>query len=117
MISVLSLAVFPSGKYLLRNALDRPSQVVNEFGSSFCNQSLGLSLSEKGKSHSRIASVDTPLILMVSHFARNLRRCALGLSAGCPPNWSRSMKVMSPELSSMLLALTDDMIPDVCGRA
>jgi len=66
------LPVFPGGKYLLRKALERTSQVVNELGSSFCSQSLALSLNEKGKSRSRIASADTQLSLMVSYFARNL---------------------------------------------
>jgi len=85
-MSVLSLAVLPGRKYLLRNALDRTSQVVNELGSPFYSQSLALSFREKGKSCRQIASVDTPLSLMVSHFARNLQRCTLGLSKGCPPN-------------------------------
>ena len=31
-----------------------------------------------------ITSVDTPFNLMVSHFIRNLKRCALGFSKGCP---------------------------------
>jgi len=79
-MSVLSLAVLPGGKYLLRNALESTSQVVNKLGSSFCSQSLALSRSEKGKSRRRIASVDTPFSLMVSHFARNLQRCTLGFS-------------------------------------
>jgi len=81
-ILFLSLAVFPSEKYLLRNALERPFQVVNEFGSSFYSQSLALSLNEKGKSRSQIASVYTPLILMASHFARNLQRYALDYLQG-----------------------------------
>ena len=51
--------------------------------------------------------------LMVSHFARNLRRCTLGLFEGWP---------LSAGLSSKLLASTvgftiDDVIPDACGRA
>ena len=81
-IFVLSFAVLPGGKYLLRKALESISQVVNELGSSLYNQSLALSLSEKGKSRSLIASLDAPLILKVSHFARNLRRCALGFLEG-----------------------------------
>ena len=89
------LCSFPGRKYLLRKALDRTSQVVNELGSSFCSQSLALSLNEKEKSRSQIASADTPLSLIESHFARNLRRCALGLSEGYPPNWSHSTKLMS----------------------
>jgi len=64
-------------------------------GLPFCSQSLALSLSEKGKSRSLIASLDAPLILMVSHFARNLRRCTLGFSDACPANCSRSIKEMS----------------------
>ena len=121
-MSVLSLTVLPSWKYLLRNAFERASQVVNELSSSFCSQSLALSLSENGKSLSRIASVVTPLSLMVSHFATNLRRCALGLSEGWPPNWSRSTKVMIAGLSSKLLVSTvgftiDNVIPDAGGRA
>ena len=85
-MSVLSLAVLPGEKYLLRNALERISQVVNELGSSFCSQSLALSFREKGKSRRQIALVDTPLSLMVLHFASNLQRCTLGLFEGCPPN-------------------------------
>ena len=117
----LSLAVLPGGKYLLRKAPESAAQVVNELGSSFCSQSLALSLSEKGKSRSLIASLDAPLILMVSHFARNLRRCVLGFSDGCPANCSRSTKEMSVGLSSKLLASTagltiEDVIPDACGR-
>jgi len=49
-ISVINFAVLPSGKYLLREALESISQVVNELGSLFYNQSLALSFSEKGKS-------------------------------------------------------------------
>ena len=71
-MSVHSLAVLPGGKYLLRKAFERASQVVNELGSSFYSQSLALSLNENGKSLSRIALADTPLSLMVSQFTRNL---------------------------------------------
>ena len=102
-ISVLRLAVLPGGKYLLRKAFERASQVVNNLGSSFCSQSLALSLSRNGKSLSRIALVVTPLSLMVSHFTRNLRRYTLGLSKGWPSSWSRSTKVISAGLSSKLL--------------
>jgi len=96
--------------------------VMNELGSSFYNQSLARSLSEKGKSRSLIASVDALSILMVSHFARNLRRCALGFSDGCPPNCCCSTNDMSAGLSSKLLASTtgltmEDVITDACGRA
>ena len=96
--------------------------MVIELGSSFYSQSLALSLSENGKSRSLIASLDSPLILMVSHFARNLRRRALGFFDGCPANCSRSTKEMSAGLSSKLLASTvgltmDDVIPNACGRA
>ena len=96
--------------------------MVNELGSSFCGQSLALSLSEKGKSRSLIGSLDAPLILMVSHFARNLRRCALGFSAGCPVNCSCSTKDMSAGLSSKLLTSTvgltmEEVTPDAYGRA
>jgi len=77
---------------------------VNELGSSFCSQSLALSRSKKGKSRKRIASVDIPFSLMVSHFARNLQRCTLGFSKGCRPNCSLSTKVISVGLSSKLLA-------------
>ena len=103
-ILVLNFVVFPNGKYLLRKALERIAQVVNELGSSFYSQSLALSFNEKGKSHNLIASVDIPFNLMVLHFARNLRTCALGFSEGCPPNWSHSTKMMSIGLSSKLLA-------------
>jgi len=48
-ISVLSFAALPDGKYLLRKALESISQVMNELGSSFCNQSLALSSVRKGK--------------------------------------------------------------------
>jgi len=121
-MSVLSLAVLPGKKYLLRIALESTSQVVNELGSSFCSQSLALSHSEKGKSRKGIVSVDTPFSLMVSHFAGNLRRCMLGFSEGCPPNCSLSIKVISAGLSSKLLAsmvgLTiEEVMPDAWGRA
>ena len=52
MISALNLAVLSGGKYLLRNAVDRASQVVKELGSSLRSQSLALSVSKKGKSQS-----------------------------------------------------------------
>jgi len=71
-ISVLNYAVLLGGKYLSRNVLERITQVVNELGSSFCNQSLILSFNEKGKGLNLIASVDTPFNLMVLHFTRNL---------------------------------------------
>jgi len=121
-MSVLNLAVLLGGKYLLRKVLERASQVVNELGSSFCSQSLALSLSEKGKNHRRMASADTPLSLIVSHFARNLLRRALGLLEGYLSNCSRFTKPMSVGLSSKLLAsiarLTmDEVTPDDYGRA
>ena len=59
---------------MLRNAVDKASQVVKELGSSLRSHSLVLFVSEKGKSHSLIASAETPLSLIVSHFARKLRR-------------------------------------------
>ena len=68
------LSGLAGGKYLLKNAVDRASQVVNKLGSSLRSQSLALSVSEKGKSLNLIASVETPLNLIVSHFARKLRR-------------------------------------------
>ena len=71
-ISALSFAVLPGGKYLLRKALESVSPVVKALGSAFYSQSLTLSLSKKGKSRNLIASLDAPSILMVSHFARNL---------------------------------------------
>ena len=102
---------------MLRKALESVSQAVNELGSSFYSQSLALSLSEKGKSRSLIASLDALLILMVLHFARNLRRCALGFSDWCPANCSRSTKDMSVGLSSKLSASTagltmEEVMPD-----
>jgi len=102
---------------LLRKALKSISQVVKALGSAFCSQSLALSLNEKGKSHSLIASLDALLILMVSHFTRNLRRCALGFSEGCPANCSYSTKDMSAGLISKLLASTtgltmEEVMPD-----
>jgi len=51
--------VWPRGKYFLRKALDRASQVVNELGASLRSQSLALSVSEKGKSLNLIASTKT----------------------------------------------------------
>ena len=107
---------------MLRKALESVSQVVKALGSAFCSQSLALSLNEKGKSRSLIALLDVLLILMVSHFARNLQRCALGFSDGCPANCSHSTKEMSAGLSSKLLASTagltmEDVMPDACGRA
>ena len=109
----LNFIVLPSEKYLLRKALGRVPQVVNELGSSFCIQSLDLSLSEMRKR----ASTDIPFSLMVSHFARNLRRCALVLSNGCLPTWSYSTKVMSTRFSLKFFAsitrLTmDEVMPD-----
>jgi len=74
MISALNLAVLPGGKSLLRKALDKASQVVNELGSLLRSQSLALSVNKKGKSLSLITSAETPLHLIVSHFARKLRK-------------------------------------------
>jgi len=113
--------LFPGRKYLLRKAFESASQVVNELGSSFCSQPLTLSFSEKGKILSCIASVDTPLNLMMPLFARNLRKCILGLFEGYPPNWSLSTKVTRAWLSSKLLASTagltmDEVMPNTCGR-
>jgi len=120
-MSILNVAVLPSEKYLLRKALKRTSQVMNELGSSFSSQSFILSFSKNGKSRSQIASVDTPLSLMVSHFVGNLQRCTLGLSERCPPNWSLSVKVTRARLSSTLVALIigltmDEIMAYACSR-
>jgi len=71
-ISALNLTVLPREKYLLRNAIDRASQVVNELGFSLRSQSLALSISEKRKSLNLIASAETLFSLIVSHFPRKL---------------------------------------------
>ena len=55
-MSALNLEVLPGGRYLLRNVVDKASQVVKELGSSLRSQSLVLSVSEKGKSRSLMAS-------------------------------------------------------------
>jgi len=73
-MSALNLAVLPGGKYLLKNAVNKASQVVKKLGSSLRSQSLALPVSEKGKSRSLMASAETPLSLIVSHFARKLQR-------------------------------------------
>ena len=52
MISALNLVILLGGKYLLRNAVDRASKVVNESSSSLRSQTLALSVSKKGKSQS-----------------------------------------------------------------
>jgi len=62
--------------------------VVKKLGFSFYNQSLALSFNEKGKSLSGIAPMDTPLSLIVFHFARNLLRYTFGFSVLYPLNWS-----------------------------
>jgi len=73
------LYMFSGGKYLLRKALERLYQVVNELGSLFCGQSLAQSLNEKGKSCSRMALVDTPLKFMGSHFCKEFAKVHVGV--------------------------------------
>jgi len=55
------------------------SQVVNELGSSFCSQSLALSLSEKGKSRSLIASAGCPIDLDGVAFRKELAKMRVGV--------------------------------------
>ena len=105
-IFALNLAILPEGKYLLRKALDKASQVVNEVGSSLRSQSLALSVSEKRKSLSLIVSAETLLSLIVSHFTRKLRRWMCGFSVGRPLNWSFSTKDTIVGRSFKLFALT-----------
>ena len=58
-ISFWSLAVFPREKYLYKNTLERPSQVVNELAFEFRSQDLVLSFKEKGNSLNQMASFET----------------------------------------------------------
>jgi len=50
MIFTLNFAFLPEEKYLLRKALEKSSQVVNELGSSFCSQVLYPSVRRRGAS-------------------------------------------------------------------
>jgi len=122
MISALSFAVLPSGKYLLRKALESMSQVVKALGSAFCSQSLALSLSEKGKSCSLIVWLDAPLILMVSHFRKEFVKMRIGVLRRVSSELLPLHKGYECWLSSKLLASTagltmEEVTPDACGRA
>ena len=84
MISFLSLAVFEGGKYLARNFWANSFQVlIDPVGREF-NQSLALSLKEKGNNLNLIASSDTPLYLKVAQISKKLVMCKLRSSIGPP---------------------------------
>ena len=66
------MAVFPEVKYLYKNTLERPSQVVNKLAFKFKSQELALSFKEKGNSLNWMAPLETPFILIVTHFSNNV---------------------------------------------
>ena len=66
-ISFLSFVFFEGGKYFAKNFCANSSHVVMLPGGKEFNQTFALSLSERGKSLSRIASSVTPLCLKYGH--------------------------------------------------
>ena len=86
-ISFLSFVVFVGGKYFAKNFCANSSHVVMMLGGKEFNQTFALSLSEKGKSISRIASSITPLCLKVSPISKKFAIWTLGSSYDSPPNW------------------------------
>ena len=72
----------------MRNAIKRPSQVVNGFSSSFCSQSLALSLSEKGEPQSnrlRGHHVDLDGVILRKEFAKMCIGVVRGVSTNLVP--------------------------------
>ena len=56
---------------MYKSALEGPCQVVNELEFEFKIPNLALSFKEKGNSLNRMASLETPFILIVSHFSKD----------------------------------------------
>ena len=83
-ISFLKFAVFAGGKYLAKNFCANSSHVVMRLGGKEFNQTFALSLSEKGKSLSQIASSVTPLCLKVSQISKKFAIWTLGSSCDSP---------------------------------
>jgi len=78
----------PGGKYLQRNTLDKAFQVLNELTLDLRSQDFAFSFKESKKSLNQMAPLETPLILMASHFFKNDEIYVLGFSKGYPPNCS-----------------------------
>ena len=95
-ISFLSFAIFAGGKYFAKNFCANSSNVVMMPGGKEFNQTFALSLGEKGKSLSRIASSVTPLCLKVSQISKKFAIWTLGSSCDSPP-----------EMDSLLYHLND----------
>ena len=104
-IKFLKLAVLLGAKDLTRKTLVNSFHVVIQPEGKEWNCALSLSLSEKGSSHSWMASVETPLSFNVSHTSKNTERCKFGSSKGVPPNWDCCTMEMRASLSAKLFAL------------
>jgi len=64
--------------------LDNASQVVKELALELRSHDFALSFKENGKSLKRMASFETPFILIVLHFSKKDEICVLGFSKGDP---------------------------------
>ena len=76
------MAAFPGRKYLHKNALDRPSQVLNKLEFKFISHDFALSFKEKEKSLNQMASLETPFIFIASHFSKKEAICVSEFSKG-----------------------------------
>ena len=95
---------------MARKTLVNSSQVVIHPNGKECNQSLALSLNEKGNERNQLASIETPVSFNVSHTSKRAERCRFASSKGVPPNWDCCTMEMSAGLSSKLSA-------SIVGRA
>ena len=101
----LTLLSLKDGKYFAKNFCANSSYVVMRRGGKEFNQTFALSLSEKGKSLSRITSSVTPLCLKVSQISKKFAIWTLGSYCDSPPNWTVCCIIwMMAGLISKLLA-------------
>jgi len=102
----LKLDILLGRKNFAKKTLVSSSLLVMHPGGKEWSDAVTLSLSEKGNSRYRIASIETLLSFNVSHISNNTERYKLGHSNGVPPNWNCCTMEMRANLSLKFWAST-----------
>ena len=74
------------------------------------SHALTLSLKEKGNKRRWLASLEAPLIFMVSHTSKKIERYKLGSSMGVPPNCDCFTIEIRVDLNLKLLVVTSGLV-------